>query len=196
MLQVSLRDPADSAALDSLIAAEASAKQRDRYRCVRLALDGKSTEQIELAVARKRTFVQKRVCRYRDGGLAALAPLKQKGRAVTPPRDREAEFKKRILAGPTAADGGVCTLRGRDARRILAGEFGAEYSLQGVYDLLHRLNLSCLKPRPRHRRNDPAAMERRVQSAPLLSGRSARGIPAGRSRSGSGTRPASGNRGP
>ena len=196
MLRVSPCEPTDPATLDGLIAVEASAKQRDRYRAVRLALDGKSTDQIELTIARKRTFVQKWVYRYRDGGLAALLPIRQKGRAVTLPRQREAEFKARMLAGPTAADGGVCTLRGRDARRILAGEFGAEYSLQGVYDLLHRLGLSCLKPRPRHRKNDPEAMKRWVERAPLLSGRSATGTPARPSRSGSRTRPASDSREP
>ena len=111
------------------------------------------------------------------------------------PREREAEFKARMAAGPTAADGGVCVLRGRDARRILAEEFGAGYSLQGVYDLLHRLGLSCLKPRPRHRKNDPEAMARWVEGAPLLSKRSAKSTPARPSKSGSKTRPASDSRG-
>jgi putative transposase len=74
-----------------------------------------------------------------------------------------------VLAGPTAADGGVCVLRGEDARRILEREFGVRYTLDGVYDLLHRLDLSCLAPRPRHRKNDPAAMRQWLDGAPLLS---------------------------
>ena len=61
-----------------------------------------------------------------------------------------------MLGGATEADGGVCSLRGVDAVRILEAEFGVRYTLDGVYDLLHRLRLSCLVPRPRHRKNDPA----------------------------------------
>ena len=55
--------------------------------------------------------------------------------------------------------------------RILNEEFGVEYTLNGAYDLLHRLNLSCLTPRPRHEKNDPEAMKAFKQSAPLLSGK-------------------------
>ena len=71
-------------------------------------------------------------------------------------------------ARSTEADGGVCTLRGTDARRILAGEFGVEMTLSGVYDLMHRLNLSCLRPRPLHRKNDPQAVADWLQHAPFL----------------------------
>jgi transposase len=63
----------------------------------------------------------------------------------------------------------VCALRGRDAVRILKNEFGVEYTLDGVYDLLARLGLACLKPRPRHRKNDPAVMRQWLETAPLLS---------------------------
>ena len=75
-----------------------------------------------------------------------------------------------MLAGPRESDG-VCTLRGLEAQRILQEEFGVAYTLQGVYDLMHRLNLSCLSPRPRHRKNDPAAMAAWVERAPFLSRR-------------------------
>ena len=45
------------------------------------------------------------------------------------------------------------------------------YTLDGVYDLLHRLRLSCLAPRPRHRKNDPAAVAAFADDrAPLSSG--------------------------
>src|SRR2546421_10130393 len=93
----------------------------------------------------------------------------QKGQPPKLDATRQQAFKARILAGPTEADGGVCTLRGTDARRILRAEFGVEYKLSSVYELMHRLNLACLKPRPRHRKNDPAAMENWLTSAPCLS---------------------------
>ena len=71
--------------------------------------------------------------------------------------------------GPTEADGGVCTLRGLDAVAVLEREFGVAYSLKGAYDLLHRLGFSCLRPRSRHRKNEPAAMDQFRRDAPLLS---------------------------
>jgi hypothetical protein len=53
-------------------------------------------------------------------------------RIVKLPRDQEAAFKARMLAGVTPADEGLCTLRGKEARRILQKEFGKHYTLGGV----------------------------------------------------------------
>jgi hypothetical protein len=36
---------------------------------------------------------------------------------------------------------------------------------------LHRLGYACLRPRPKHRKSDPAAQEAFKQALPLLSGR-------------------------
>jgi transposase len=107
---------------------------------------------------------------YRDGGVEAVRPGKSSGRPTKLPRDREQAFKARMLGGATEADGGVCSLRGADAAKILEAEFGVRYTLDGVYGLLHRLKLSCLVPRPRHRKNDPQVMRQWLEDAPLLSG--------------------------
>ena len=86
--------------------------------------------------------------------------------------EKHEAFRKRIIDGPREGDG-VCTLRARDAQRILREEFGVAYKLNSVYELMHRLKLSCLKPRPRHEDSDPEAMrEFKEESAPLLSARS------------------------
>lgn len=170
-MDVTLREPGDRARLEELIRCELNVKQRDRYRAVLLATEGRPTESVMAMVGRSRGFVQRWAYVYRDRGIDAIAPTPQTGRPPTLRREDEAAFKRRLLAGPTEADGGVCTLRGEDARRILVAQFGVRYTLGGVYDLMHRLNLSCLKPRPRHRKNDPKAMADWVERAPLLSGR-------------------------
>jgi hypothetical protein len=64
-----------------------------------------------------------------------------------------------------------------------------------VYDLLHRLGLSCLVPRPRHRKNDPEQMQHWVKNAPLLSRTSPKRTPRRRSRSGSRTKRGSASKG-
>jgi transposase len=161
-----------------------NAKQRDRYRAVLLALEGHTTPQIRAILGRSKNFVQRWNYAYRDGGIEALCPLRQTGRPPKLPREEELSFKQRVLAGPTASDQGLCTLRGKDAMRILKQEFGVPYSLDGVYDLLHRLGLSCLKPRPKHRKNNPQAMQQWLNDAPLLSSTSKMNTPTGPSKSG------------
>jgi len=158
---------------------ERKAIQRDRYRAVLLAAqkhdDGKSEmtrEQIAAAVGRSRQFVDEWVGRYRRGGIENLRARKQPGNKPSLSTEQQEAFKARLLAGPTDADGGVCTLRGRDAQRVLEVEFGVPLKLTAVYEWMHRVGLSCLKPRPRHRKNAPQAMKAWLdESAPFLSAR-------------------------
>lgn len=156
------------------LASESGALQRDRLRAVLLAIEGvDGQEQTRLQIAqtlgRSRQFVDEWVKRYRRQGLAGLVRRKAKGNAPSLTGEQQAAFKTRMLAGPTDADDGVCTLRGKEAQRILGDEFGVQLKLSAVYNWMHRVNLSCLKPRPRHRKNDPAAMKQWLEDAPLLS---------------------------
>lgn len=194
-MQVTLHRPEDRTQLEQQSRQEHDAKQRDRYRAILLALEGREAPVIARTLGRSRRFVQWWVYRYRDHGLEAVVPQRQTGRPPKLPVTKEESFKQRFLAEPTEADG-VCTLRAQEARRILQKEFGAEYTLAGVYDLLHRLGLSCLVPRPRHRQNDPAQMKQWVEDAPLLSSKSPKRTRGKRSRSGSRTRRGSASKGP
>ena len=151
---------------------ETRAKQRDRYRAVALALEGRQTKEIMKMLDRSKNFVQRWCYAYRDGGIDAIAAKRQTGRPTKLARHQESQLTQRILAGPTEADDGVCSLRGKDVQQILDKEFGVKYTLFGVYDLMHRLGLSCLKPRPKHRKNDPETMRKWLEDAPLLSGTS------------------------
>jgi len=166
-MKIVLRQPGDLDELKLRIGLERNAKQRDRYRAVRWALDGRPSYWIARKLDRTRMFVQKWVYAYRDGGLDAIAEQPRPGAPTKLRRDHEQAFKRRLDRGPTDADRGVCTLRGKDVVRILEQEFGACYSLGGAYDLLHRLGYSCLTPRPRHRKNDPQAMDAWQQATPL-----------------------------
>ena len=148
--------------------------QRDRLRVVLLAGEGDPgdggelfREQIAQRVRRSRQFVDHWVGRYRKGGLDALEARKQPGRVprLTPEQDQK--LKAILDAGPRPQDK-VCTLRGRDIRRIVQAEFGVVYSANGIYDLLARLDYSSLKPRPRHRKNDPQQAAAFVERAPFL----------------------------
>lgn len=77
-------------------------------------------------------------------------------------------LRERIDAGPCERDG-VCTLRGKDIRRILKEELGVDVGLSSVCRTLERMGYSHLSPRPRHEKQDPQAQRRfREESAPLL----------------------------
>ncbi len=192
-MDVQERMDGDRAELGRRIDAEKNAKQRDRFRAAALAIDGREAEAIAAALARSRRFVQRWAYAYRNGGIGAIAPKKQAGPQARLTPDQQARLAQRLEAGPRHGDG-VCTLRGLDVVEILRTEFEKPYSLSGVYDLLHRMGFSSLRPRPRHRKNDPAAMEAFKASAPLLSTPCVRVTPTKRSRSGSRTRPGSGSR--
>ena len=167
-MNVKEREVGDIGRLEDLIAAESLAKQRDRYRIALLAIRGETKKTIASLLGFPLSVVEQWAYRYRDGGIEALRPKKQPGRAPKLARERQQEFKERFEAGPRDGDG-VCTLRGKDAVRILNEEYKVQYSLNGAYELLHRLNLTPLMPRPRHEKNDVKAMEEFKKAAPLLS---------------------------
>jgi transposase len=167
-MHIIIRDRQDLQCLRDSIRKEGNAKQRDRYRAVLLALEGHLTKTIMHMLDRSKNFVQRWAYAYRDHGIDALAPKSPTGRPSKLTESQEKQFRQRMLDGPTHDDG-VCSLRGKDARRIMEREFGVHYSLPGVYDLLHRLGLSCLQPRAKHRKNDPQKMQAWLEQAPLLS---------------------------
>ncbi len=166
-MQVTERQAGDVVELARLARREPGAAQRDRYRAVRMAIEGQGAPAIAKTLSRSRRHVQDWVYAYRDGGIEQLQPKPRPGRPTKLPREREAEFKARVDAGPRPSDG-VCALRGKDVVRILESEFGVGYTLDGAYDLLHRLGYSCLTPRPVHEKNDPVAAQWFKQSAPFL----------------------------
>lgn len=189
-MQITPHHPDDLEQLRQRSRQQREAKQRDRYRAVVLALEGRSAPEIARMLARSRRCVQLWVYAYRDRGLEAIRPQRQPGCPSKLPVAKQPSFRERLLAGPTARDG-VCTLRAKDIQRILQKEFAVEYTVAGVYDLLHRLGFSCLAPRPRHRKNDAAQMQQWVEQAPLLSKPRPSSTPTSKSRSGSRMKPGS-----
>lgn len=166
-MHVKEREPGDRKRLDRMTKSERDAIQRDRLRCVALALEGRETLDIAVTLGRSRRFVQRWVYAYRDHGLGAVQGETAPGRARRLAPEQEARFIERVRRGATPEDG-VSALRGTQLRRILELEFGVPYSLNGVYAILHRNGFSCLMPRPRHPKQDPEAIAKFRRRAPLL----------------------------
>jgi transposase len=174
-MNVRWKDAGDRERLEGEVRAAAKAVQRDRYRVVLLAGAGDegeggrelTREQIAARVGRSRQFVDEWVGRYRSGGVGRLRAKRQPGRTPKLTAAQAEQLRARLDAGPRDADG-VCALRGRDVCRIIEAEFGVVHTVGGIYDVLRRVGYASLVPRPRHRKNDPAAMEQFVTGAPLL----------------------------
>jgi transposase len=165
------REAGDVAWLRRLAVKEKDAEQKDRYLAVVHAAQGVETAVIQRMLARSRGFVQRWAYAYRDGGIGALKDKPRGGSRPKLPREQEEQLKARLDAGPRPEDG-VCTLRGKDAIRIIEEMFGVKYTLNGIYPLLRRLGYSCLAPRPRHERQDQAAQKKfKQETAPLLCAR-------------------------
>jgi transposase len=171
-MKLALHHPDDLEQLRRRVAGERHALQRDRHRAVLLVAEEElEGDEAARRVGRSPRFVDEWVGRYRRGGLAALAPRKPPGQRPKLGPAQAAKLKERLAAGPTDADGGVCTLRGRDVVRILEAEFGVRHTIGSVYSVLRRIGYSCLAPRPRHERSAPAAAAAFREHAPFLSGR-------------------------
>ena len=140
--------------LRTLYRTEKNAKLAQRIHGVYLASKGLTCPEIVPITAAARRTIQQWVHKYNEQGIAGLRDKPRPGTPTKLPREKEFKLKKRIEAGPTKFDG-VSVLNGPAIRRILEDEFGVLYSIQGLYDLLHRLGYSCLCPRPQHENSNP-----------------------------------------
>jgi transposase len=161
-MNVEPREVGDVQELRRRVGTEVNAKQRDRYRAVLLALEGQATAEIQEKLGRSKNFVQRWVYAYRDGGLEAVRAKKPPGIAPKLPREQEQPFLERITDTQEI-------LRGPDIVALLEKEFGVRYTLQGAYDLLHRLGYEPLKPRPVNPKKIAEAEQVWRNCAPLLS---------------------------
>jgi transposase len=197
-MNVQERVPGDLDELKLQARREKDVLRRDRLRAVIRAIEGDDAPTIARVLGRSRRQVQDWAYAYRDRGIDAIHPPKRPGKTARVNGPTAERLRSRLDAGPTAKDK-VCTLRGKDVQRILREEMDVKLSLNAAYATLHRLGYSCLAPRPRHEKQDPAAQEKfRTESAPLLSGSSAtRSLPSAESAgSSSWTKPGSASRAP
>ena len=170
-------------------------KLRQRLRAIRLALDKLTAEEVGQRVGLSRRQVQTWVQRFNAASWQGLEDLPGRGQPLPLTAEQQAQLGARLAAGPRSEDG-VCTLRGKDIRRILEQEFGVCRKLSSVYYLLHRLGYSSLAPRPRHPQANPVRQEEfKKKSCPNNSRKSRSSTPSRDSASSSRTKLASGSKG-
>lgn len=132
--------------------AEPDGRVRQRILAIRLLVIGQTVPQAAPLVGLKERQVRNWVHRFQAEGLAGLRDRPRPGQPKHLPTEKEDVFRARIRRPPRGM-----ILRGSDVQRLLKEEFGAAYSLGGVYFLLHRLGFSSLSPRPLHPQTDQEA---------------------------------------
>jgi transposase len=140
--------------LQKLYHMENNARLARRIHGVYLASKGLTCPQIMEITGSSRRTIQQWVHKYNADAIDSLKDSPRPGQPTKLSREKEFAFCKRIEAGPTGKDG-VSVFNGVAIRQILEKEFGASYSLWGIYHLLNRLGYSCLCPRPQHENADP-----------------------------------------
>ena len=145
---------------------EKDAPRARRLRIIILALEGWTAPAIAMSSGLSRRICQRWVRRYNDEGLTGLEDQRGAASPALPLSPEQVQrFRERLEAGPLPEDQ-IAALRGKDLQRILANEFGVLRSLASVYHLLHKLGYAYLRPRPRHRKADPAAQVEFVAQLP------------------------------
>lgn len=181
--------------LRALARRESDGRVRVRLLLICHLLDGLDRDAAARAVGLGRQAGYDWPKRYNADGVAGLRDRPRSGRPPLLDSAGAERFKQRIVDGADVERDGVSALRGLDARRILADEFGADYSLSGTFALMHRLGLSWLDPRPHHPESDAERQaEFRKRRRHNLAESRRRSLPVNESRSGSRTRRASARR--
>jgi transposase len=144
---------------------ERNAQRAKRLRTIILAMQGLTASDIELSLGVPYRTVQSWVECYNKEGLKGLEDGRGGDRRTAITAEQKAELCQRLDQGPKPEDP-ICTLRGVDVQHILAQEFGIWRKLSSIYVLLHKLGYSYLRPRPRHRRADPAAQAKFIEELP------------------------------
>lgn len=162
-----------------------------KFQALILAKRGKTAPQVAEAVARSRRTVQQWVGDYNRAGLDGLADGRG-GNHRHLSVEQEQQFCAHLDA--EAADPRRGMRHAQEVGAFIEQQFGVTYALSGLYQLLHRLGYEWLMPRPRHEKNDPAAIEAFKKKRPNLWRKPPPSIPASGSSSGSKTRPASASR--
>lgn len=162
-----------------------------RILALAMVLEGRSrTEAAELAGMDRQTL-RDWVHRYNAGGLEGLRSRSAPGRAPSLTELQRAELLDLVLAGPDPDIHGVVRWRCVDLRAEVARRFRVEVHENTIGRWLHELGLTRLQPRPVHPQKDPEAETVFKKTSPIWSEpRSRRAPPAGRSKSGSRTKPA------
>ena len=157
--------------LKELFRKEKDSKMASRIRAVYLGLMGKTAPEIATLLGYSRRTIQKWVAAYNQKGLEGLQDRQGRGNQCKLNPDQLQWLRQRIEQGPLPEDG-VCVFGGKEIQQIIQKQFDVTYSLNGIYQLLHRLGYSYVSSRPEHPKGDPEARQSFKKKSVIRSGNS------------------------
>ncbi len=179
--------------LSAALRGEKRSVNQIRVRAVLSVARGNHVPLVARSMAVAERAVRNWVHQYNRRGLVGLQD-QRKGRQCRLSDSQLEKIRKRLREGAQPEDG-VCSLRGRDIRRVLEKEFQVRYCRSSVYYLLHhQLGMSYLKPRPLHRKTDPEAQAAFKKTSQKSCKKSGKRIRTDASRSGSRMKAGSGSK--
>jgi len=142
-------------------------KIASRLRAVAFYACNETVEEIVDKLGYCRQSICDWIHRYNANGIKGLYDQPRPGQPRYLSSENELIFKQRIMAGPKESDQ-ISAFTGKIIISILRTEFNVEYSLSGVYNILERLKMSSLLPRPRHEKNNLEAMKKWEAELPTI----------------------------
>jgi len=139
---------------------EADGRVASRLLAIANVLDGMDRARAARAAGMDRQTLRDWVIRFNADGVAGLRDRPRSGRPAWLTDGQQATLKAIVLRGPDPERDGVSAWRIVDLCRIVAERFGVTYREGGMLRLVHALDLSWQKARPRHPNTDPAAQRR------------------------------------
>jgi len=174
MASVVLRGDFDAAGVRRLAREAGDADQARRLLAIAAVYEGMSREDAARIGGMDRQTLRDWVHRFNDEGAAGLVNRPSPGnpRRLTPAQ--EAELAKLVEAGPGSVGlGQLARWRCIDLQALIQERWGVGYHERTIGKLLDRLGFSHITTRPRHYRQDQAAMEAFKRTSPPGSRRSA-----------------------
>ena len=133
-----------------------------KYQTIFLHMDGLSNTRIAEIVLVDRKTVGVYINQYIEGGIDALVPKKPPGRPRLLTEEQELQVYATI-SNNTPEDVGFDGIKNWTAKIAclwVTQKFGVKYSVNGMLDLFHRLNLSYTRPTYVLAKADPEAQKR------------------------------------
>ena len=149
---------------DKLARKEGDARRRLRLMALAHLKEGKSCVEVASALRVTRHAVMRWVQWFDAGGMARLAGMPHDWSTQRLPKDQEERFRQALEELQRARGGG--RVRGEEIRQLLDEQFGVAYSLNGVYDLMKRLNMVWISARAISPYADPVAQAEFKKNVP------------------------------
>ena len=130
-----------------------------RLRAIAMALRGISRTEIGRAQGVGTQTVRDWVILYNEGGVDGLRPLSRGGSRCRLSDEQQETVREWVEAGPEPEADAPSRFRLCDIMKRIGEEFGIEYSLEGVRQLLLRLDFRHMSPRPLHPKAELAAQD-------------------------------------